>query len=124
MGVKGTDKISAPPVFVGASDLNDGSKEFQAIIDRLGIPYILENVWGFDTNVDQEGSGNFYTCSEMTFRNRSGKVVTELRYSGTERLDDAWIEKGRPSSEAKIASRQDLSYVREIKNLGKQMVSC
>lgn len=124
MGKKEQVKITAPPVFVGASDLNDGSKKVQAIIDRLGIEFILINVWGFDKNVDYEGTGNFYSCEEKTFRNRSGKVVTEKRYAGTERLDDEWMEQGRPSDEAKIAVRNDISYVRELQSLGRQMKSC
>ena len=109
MGVKGTDKMPAPPIFVAECELTLGAKELEAVLTRCGLDYVLINLWGFDGNQHYSSSGTFYEVEELTFRNRSGKVVTGKRFSGLERLDDAWINEGRPSEDAKIASRQDMS---------------
>lgn len=123
MQVKGNDKIPAPPVFVGESDISDGSPQVEVILAKYGLEFIFKNVWGFDdTNLNKD-TGTFYEVEVVEFRNRSGKIVKEKRYTGLERLDEEWIKQGRPSEEAKAASRKDISYLREIASLGRQMKS-
>ena len=123
MGVKGTDKISAPDVFVSECELAVGDPTIQAVLNKMGIEYVLFNLWGFDKYHVYDSTGKFYEISECTHRTRSGKVVTGKRFTGRERIDDAWIEEGNPSDNAKVIARQDMSYIREISNLGRQMKS-
>lgn len=123
MGVKGTDKISAPDIYVSECELAVGDKTIQAVLDKMGVEYVLFNLWGFDKDFVYESTGKFYETEVKQHRARNGKIVTGLRYSGRERLDDAWIEQGNPSENAKIIARQDMSYIRELQKLGKEMKS-
>lgn len=123
MGVKGTDKISAPFVFIFEGEVCVNDPTIKAVYDKMGLDYVLHNLWGFDNTVNYESTGTFYEKEEMTFRSHTKGVVTGIRISGRERLDDEWITDGNPSEEAKIASRQDMSYVNELKQLGKRMKS-
>ena len=123
MRVRGKDKIQAPPVFVSRCELTVGSPRIQAVLDKCGLDYVLHNLWGFDKNHVDKDSGTFYKIENCRFRNRSGKVIDGERIVGIERLDDEWIEQGRPSKEAEAFARQDLSYIAELQNLGKRIKS-
>lgn len=123
MGVKGTDKISAPDIFVSECELAVGDPTIQAVLEKMGVEYVLFNLWGFDKDHVFESTGKFYEISECKHRTRQGKVIDGKRYTGRERLDDAWIEQGNPSEDAKVIARQDMSYIREVQGLGKRMKS-
>lgn len=129
--VRGNSRIPAPPVFISECELlGDGGKEdfvkaaFEELKKSLGekgaIEYLLVELWGFDKNKKVEGTDTFYEVREQEHRTRlSGKIVNGKRYEGFERLDDAWILRGYPSDEAKVAARQDASYVQEIRQLSR-----
>ena len=127
--VRGDSKIPAPPVYVGLDEsvnfdvtVNEAYKVF---ISQMGeekaFEYVLKELWGFDDKKVLDGTDKFYVIEEHTFRERtSNKVITGKRVQGYERLDDKWILKGAPSEEARVASRQDMSYVAEIRHLSKR----
>lgn len=126
--VRGNSRIPAPPVYISECELcgNDETVEAayeelkKSMGDKAALEYLLVNLWGFDSKKIAEGSDTFYVVEEKQHRTRiSGKVVTGNRYSGLERLDDEWILSGNPSEEAKVAARQDISYIQEIRNLSR-----
>lgn len=114
---KGNDKLAAPPIFISEYDLQD--EDIQVCIEALGLEEVLYQI-GFDKNHWIGETNNFYEVMECTHRTRTGKVVTGKRYVSVERLDDAWLNSGIASSEAKDASRADLSYLKEIKAISKR----
>lgn len=114
---KGSDKLAAPPIFISEYDLQD--EDIQVCIEALGLEEVLYQI-GFDKNHWIGETNNFYEVTECTHRTRTGKVVTGKRYVSVERLDDAWLNSGIASSEAKDASRADLSYLKEIKSISKR----
>lgn len=120
--VRGGDKVAPPSIFVSECEVATDDARIQAVFDKLGLEYVLEKLWGFDINHTTE-SGNFYEAITCRHRTRGGKVVDGVRYSGIERTDDEWILQGNPSDEAKIAARQDLSYMREISKMSRQIKS-
>lgn len=124
MRVKGGDKLVAPDIFVSESELDVNDKTIKAVLVKMGIDYVLHHLWGFDNTLVFESTGTFYEKSECQHRTRGGKLVEGVRYSGKERLDDDWILKGNPSEEAEVISKQDISLVREMQKLGRQMKSC
>lgn len=122
--IRGDDIVAAPPVYVAKSELTLGEPELQAILDRLGLEYLLINYWGFDGNhIADAKTQCFYEESYCEFRSRTGKIVTDVRYTGVERLDDEWLLEGNPSKAAQEAARKDLSYLREIGKLGRRVKS-
>lgn len=114
---KGNDKLAAPPIFISEYDLQD--EDIQVCIEALGLEEVLYQI-GFDKNHWIGETNNFYEVMECTHRTRTGKVVTGKRYVSVERLDEAWLNSGLASSEAKDASRADLSYLKEIKAISKR----
>ena len=114
---KGNDKLAAPPIFISEYDLQD--EDIQVCIEALGLEEVLYQI-GFDKNHWIGETNNFYEVMECTHRTRTGKVVTGKRYVSVERLDDAWLNSGIASSEAKDASRADLSYLKQIKEISKR----
>lgn len=122
MTVRGEDKIQAPPVFVSRCEVTVGDSRIESVLQKCGLDYVLHKLWGFDKN-HRFPDGNFYEIEELTFRNRSGKVVTGQRITGLERIDEEWINEGRPSEEARMVARQDMSYVRELQSLSKRVKS-
>lgn len=114
---KGNDKLAAPPIFISEYDLQD--EDIQVCIEALGLEEVLYQI-GFDKNHWLGETNNFYEVMECTHRTRTGKVVTGKRYMSVERLDEAWLNSGVASSEAKDASRADLSYLKEIKAISKR----
>lgn len=123
MGKKEKNKLPPPDIFVSESELTLDEPALQAILNRMGLEYLLHHCWGFDNTVVYESTGKFYETSHCEHRTRGGKIVTGTRIEGRERLDTAWIKQGNPSEEAKVAARNDLSYNREIASLGRQMKS-
>ena len=114
---KGTDNLASPPIYVSEYDLQD--EDIQVCIEALGLEEVLYQI-GFDKNHWIGETNNFYEVMECTHRTRTGKVVTGKRYVSVERLDEAWLNSGLASSEAKDASRADLSYLKEIKAISKR----
>ena len=114
---KGNDKLASPSVFISEYDLQD--EDIQVCIEALGLEEVLYQI-GFDKNHWIGETNNFYEVMECTHRTRTGKVVTGKRYMSVERLDDEWLNSGLASSEAKDASRADLSYLKEIKAISKR----
>lgn len=114
---KGNDKLAAPPIFISEYDLQD--EDIQVCIEALGLEEVLYQI-GFDKNHWIGETNNFYEVMECTHRTRTGKVVTGKRYMSVERLDDEWLNSGLASSEAKDASRADLSYLKQIKEISKR----
>lgn len=121
--VRGGDKIPAPPVIVSASELTQGDPRIQNALEKCGLEFILNKLWGFDDKQHYQSTGTFYEVQKLKHRNRKGVIVECERYSGVERLDDEWITEGIPSNEALIAARQDLSYVKEISKMSRQIKS-
>ena len=115
--VQGNDIVAAPPIFVSEYDLQD--EDIQVCIEALGLEEVLYQI-GFDKNHWIGETNNFYEVMECTHRTRTGKVVTGKRYVSVERLDDAWLNSGLASSDAKDASRADLSYLKQIKEISKR----
>lgn len=127
--VRGDSKIPAPPVYVGlheAVNFDETVKAaYEVFVSQMGeaqaLDYILKELWGFDNTKTVDGSDTFYIIEDHTFRERtSNNVVQGKRIQGYERLDDEWILKGAPSEEARMISRQDSSYLAEIRNLSKR----
>lgn len=123
MVVKGNDKIAAPDVYVWEGELTLEDANIKSVFEKLGLEYVLHNLWGFDNSIKYKSTGSFYEVHVCKRRNRCGKIVEGIFYLGKERLDDVWIEQGAPSGEAKVAARQDMSYIREVKSLSRQMKS-
>lgn len=114
---KGPDNLASPPIYVSEHDLQD--EDIQVCIEALGLEEVLYQI-GFDKNHWIGETNNFYEVMECTHRTRTGKVVTGKRYVSVERLDDEWLNSGIASDEAKDASRADLSYLKQIKEISKR----
>lgn len=121
--VRGGDKVASPPIFVSECEVATDDPRIQSVFKKLGLEYVLEKLWGFDVNHHVPETGKFYEAKECEHRTRGGKVVKGVRYSGIERTDDDWILNGNPSDDAKVAARQDLSYMREISMMSRQVKS-
>lgn len=121
--VKGGDKISAPFIFVSESEVDLNDENIKKVLEKLGLDYVLNNLWGFDNTIVYESTGTFYEVDSCKHRGRTGNIIDGVRYSGRERLDDEWIDYGNPSEDAKMAARQDITYLQEIANLSKRAVS-
>lgn len=115
--VQGNDKVGAPPIYVSEHDLAD--EDIQVCIEALGLEEVLYQI-GFDREYWFSDTNSFYEILECKHKTRTGKVVEGKRYSGHERLDQAWLESGLASEEAKMLSRRDRSYLAEIRNLSKR----
>lgn len=118
--VRGPDKILAPERIVSFSDLCVGDAKIKKALDRLGVDFILEKLWGFDTKYNSGTEHKFYELKNCLHVNREGKKVEGPLYIGVERLDDEWILEGAPSERAKLAAKQDLSLYRELSNMSKR----
>lgn len=122
--VRGNDKVAQPDIFVAECEVGAGDKNIEAVLSKLGLEYVLHNLWGFDNTVVYQSTGTFYEIEKnVEFRSRTKGIIKGVRISGRERLDDEWIEQGNPSEQAKDAARQDISYLKEIGELGRQMKS-
>lgn len=115
--VQGNDKVGSPPIYVSEWDLAD--EDIQVCIEALGLEEVLYQI-GFDKERWFNETDSFYEILECKHKTRTGKIVEGKRYSGHERLDNAWLESGLASEEAKMLSRRDRSYLAEIRNLSKR----
>lgn len=118
--VKGVDKIPSPPIYYSEYDLDD--EDIKECISLLGLEEVLYQI-GFSKECSFGEDGSFYEVMECEHRTRSGKIVKGKRYSGRERLDFEWMEKGMPSEEARLAYRGDISYMKELRNLSRRSCS-
>lgn len=118
--VRGPDKIPAPERVVSFSDLDAGDAKIRTVLDKLGVDFVLEKLWGFDTKYKSGTENKFYELKYCEHVNREGKRVEGPLYIGVERLDDEWILEGAPSERAKLAAKQDLSLYRELSGMSKQ----
>lgn len=107
------------PVYVSEADLQD--VEIAKIVDKFGLDLVLCELFGFDKDeVISETEPYFYEIEEFEHRQRlyPHKIVKGKRYSGYERLDQAWINGAMASEEAKMSAKKDKGYLSEIKSLG------
>lgn len=115
--VQGNDKVGSPSIYVSEYDLAD--EDIQVCIEALGLEEVLYQI-GFDKEHWFNETDSFYEILECKHKTRTGKIVEGKRYSGHERLDNAWLESGLASEDAKMLSRKDRSYLAEIRNLSKR----
>lgn len=111
--------MSKVSVFVSQSDLE---QLMPKLLEEKGIEYLLNTVWGFDKNTVLE-NGTWYDSVMCDHRNRQGKIVRTLRYTGIERSDQAWIKNGMPSEELLLQSRNDSGLIEELKRISKRRIS-
>lgn len=122
--VRGPDKIAPPERQVSFSDLTVGDEQIKLVLQKCGVDFVLEKLWGFDTKHKSGTEHGFYEVKECQHRNRDGVIVTGKLYIGVERLDDEWILQGAPSEQAKLAAKQDLSLYRELSSMSRSVKSC
>lgn len=122
--VRGPDKIAPPERQVSFSDLTVGDEKIRVVLEKCGVDFVLEKLWGFDTKHKCDTPQKFYEVKECQHRNRDGVIVTGKLYIGVERLDDEWILHGAPSEQAKLAAKQDLSLYRELSSMSRSVKSC
>ncbi|AYD85609.1 hypothetical protein Aci011_081 [Acinetobacter phage vB_AbaM_B09_Aci01-1] len=122
--VRGPDRIPPPERQVSFSELTVGDKKIELVLEKCGVDFVLEKLWGFDTKHKSGTPEGFYEVKECQHRNRDGKIVTGKLYIGVERLDDEWILQGAPSEKAKLAAKQDLSLYRELSSMSRSIQSC
>ncbi|QIW91585.1 thymidylate synthase [Acinetobacter phage vB_AbaM_P1] len=122
--VRGPDKIAPPERIVSFSDLTLGDAKIQKVLDKCGVDFVLINLWGFDKKFKAGTPEKFYEVKECQHVNREGKRVTGKLYIGVERLDDEWILEGAPSERAKLVAKQDLSLLRELSSMSREVISC
>ena len=114
---KGNDFTGSPPIYISEYDLAD--EDIQVCIEALGLEEVLYQV-GFDKEQYFGETKTFYEILECKHKTRTGKVVEGKRYSGKERMDEAWLNSGIASEEAKMLARCDRSYLAEIRTLSKR----
>ena len=115
--VQGNDKLAPPPIYVSEYDLQD--EDIQVCIEALGLEEVLYQI-GFDKERWVNETDSFYEVMECEHRSRSGKIVKGKRYIGSERIDNAWLDSGLASEDAKMVARKDISYLKQIKQISKR----
>ena len=111
---KGNDKVGSPSIFISEYDLAD--EDIQVCIEALGLEEVLYQI-GFDKEQWYSETGTFYEILECKHKTRTGKIVQGKRFSGSERMDEAWLNSGVASEEAKMLARCDHSYLNEIRKI-------
>ena len=114
---KGNDFVGSPCIYISEYDLAD--EDIQVCIEALGLEEVLYQI-GFDKEQYFGETKTFYEILECKHKTRTGKVVEGKRYSGKERMDEAWLNSGIASEEAKMLARCDRSYLNEIHRLSRQ----
>ena len=114
---KGNDHTGSPSIYISEHDLAD--EDIQVCIEALGLEEVLYQI-GFDKEQWYPETETFYEILECKHKTRTGKIVEGKRYSGSERMDKAWLESGLASEDAKMLSRCDRSYLAEIRALSKR----
>lgn len=114
---KGNDRTGSPSVYISEHDLAD--EDIQVCIEVLGLEEVLYQI-GFDKEQWFPETGTFYEILECKHKTRTGKIVEGKRYSGSERMDKAWLESGLAGEDAKMLSRCDRSYLNEIRKISQR----
>ena len=114
---KGNDFVGSPCIYISEYDLAD--EDIQLCIEALGLEEVLYQI-GFDKEQHYNETGTFYEILECKHKTRTGKVVQGKRFSGSERMDEAWLNSGMASEDAKMLARCDRSYLAEIRTLSKR----
>lgn len=114
---KGDDFTGSPCIYISEYDLAD--EDIQVCIEALGLEEVLYQI-GFDKEQWHSETGTFYEILECKHKTRTGKIVEGKRYSGSERMDKAWLESGMASEDAKMLSRCDRSYLNEIRKISQR----
>ena len=115
--LNGGDIVGVPSIYVSYFDLQD--EDVQLIIDTIGFEETLYNL-GFDKDCYYPSTGTFYEVMECKHRSLSGKIVEGKRYNSKERMDEAWLNSGIASEEAKMLARCDRSYLNEIRKISQR----
>ena len=107
-------------VFTNISEHDLLDEDIQVCIEALGLEEVLYQI-GFDKEYLRfQEVGAFYETLECNHKTREGKVVFGKLYIGREREDELWLKSGCASEEVKMASKKDISYLKEIKELSKR----
>ena len=114
---KGDDHTGSPSIFISEHDLAD--EDIKVCIEALGLEEVLYQI-GFDKEQHYNETGTFYEILECKHKTRSGKVVEGKRFSGKERMDEAWLNSGIASEEAKMLARCDRSYIQLVRELSQR----
>ena len=114
---KGDDHTGSPSIFISEHDLAD--EDIQVCIEALGLEEVLYQI-GFDKEQYFGETKTFYEILECKHKTRTGKVVEGKRYSGKERMDEAWLNSGIASEDAKMLARCDRSYIQLVRELSQR----
>lgn len=102
--------------YISLGDLVSVLKSAGMTLQSLSGDGLLEVLWELGLNTKE------YKVKELTdnHRDHNDKAVWGLRFLSQERFDDAWLNSGMASFEAKVAAVGDESLERELASIGRR----